>query len=936
MRQNGYKAVIPIVSGIAYVANPLLRPQTSFAVDVDEDTFVDEHGEEHGEATVILYDRSKEGDEALVGGVVVQQGVVAEDSDRWVVQFAAARAGYGPLVYDLTSRVVQRRIYPSTEQSSHAERFWRNQPAGYVAPLSDREFMAKYGAAPPVPLPLPRGSRFRAIFGYAAGEGMPLERALRAYDLWIKSGMVSNPGNRMNPIPELVKGSRTPYRRYTREWEFLAPQSRDRAFEQTVYAQTGVYPTNVYVFRALGSGKHWVGVLVFEREEHEDYTLYSIAITLQSGKSWSVAENKVLRWFRQPNETEGHYSETGAGSVEFMRWVLDKVKDFVKVRRIAMKRPTDKPARIKAGWGNPQRERAYAWLTRYGFRKVADAGDGDPAYILDIQYEPKSNPADLAGRHIPEKYLAGLPPALQKQRIRELTESRDAYRSGDFSELATDRTARKMGLVKESSYTTVAKKRGIEWRGSPEDMAARVLQYYGAKPTQRDVAEFAEALKKVFAKGLAAWKSGGHRPGATAQNWAVARVNSVAVGGKAAWTADRKQFAVLPESVRKKIVAKLPEVYKALKSQGRQKDVESIQGKAVANPIVDPELRKLVGEHTGVKLYKPLEAYARKMLAKYGSRAAGDDVIRQIVAEAQEAILAYFYEKTDDNLIRYYRAESPTLMGARSTALNIGKLAINGAVSKLMSITGEADLEFWKKLSAYRRFITRPGAPLASDSDVAKYLGITLDDLNRKKFEHRILSSTSYDRLLGLGVESARSAERRELSDIFTTEQPSGPPPREIAAPEVEGFEDEGALDPFEITMRRELGIREGLSELEDEVVSQVLQNLSTSDRILLQSYIGGEVAPGMRTGEFERAIEGGWSNRSQQYLPGLKDRLHAQITTALTAVAALPAEKKAAIAEGDLTVQEVLALTSTPAQIAGPTAARTPAARLKLRSDLG
>ena len=165
----------------------------------------------------------------------------------------------------------------------------------------------------------------------------------------------------------------------------------------------------------------------------------------------------------------------------------------------------------------------------------------------------KSNPTDLAGRHIPDRYLAGLPPALQKQRVRELTESRDAYKRGDYSELPTDVTARKMGLVKQSNYTTTAKERGVEWRGNAEDMAERVLMVYGGRLSAREVEAFAEALRASFSKGLAAWKSGGHRPGATAQNWAVARVNSLVVGGKTSWTADKKLFEVLPAAVRAKI-----------------------------------------------------------------------------------------------------------------------------------------------------------------------------------------------------------------------------------------------------------------------------------------------------------------------------------------------------------------------------------------------
>jgi uncharacterized protein YjbI with pentapeptide repeats len=160
---------------------------------------------------------------------------------------------------------------------------------------------------------------------------------------------------------------------------------------------------------------------------------------------------------------------------------------------------------------------------------------------------------DHKGRHIPERYLAGLPPALRERRVRELMQSRDAYKMGDFSELPTDRDARKMGLVKPSTYTTEAKARGIEYRGDFHDMATRVFRFYSDRPTPDDIQQFAEALRQSFAKGLAAWKSGGHRPGATAQNWAVARVNSLVVGGKTSWTADKKLFAVLPTPVRERI-----------------------------------------------------------------------------------------------------------------------------------------------------------------------------------------------------------------------------------------------------------------------------------------------------------------------------------------------------------------------------------------------
>jgi len=49
-------------------------------------------------------------------------------------------------------------------------------------------------------------------------------------------------------------------------------------------------------------------------------------------------------------------------------------------------------------------------------------------------------------------------------------------------------------------------------------------------------------LKKVFDRGVAAWK-GGHRPGTTPAQWGLARVNSFATGGKTRTTADADLWA---------------------------------------------------------------------------------------------------------------------------------------------------------------------------------------------------------------------------------------------------------------------------------------------------------------------------------------------------------------------------------------------------------
>jgi hypothetical protein len=49
-------------------------------------------------------------------------------------------------------------------------------------------------------------------------------------------------------------------------------------------------------------------------------------------------------------------------------------------------------------------------------------------------------------------------------------------------------------------------------------------------------------LKKVYNRGMAAWKTG-HRPGTTPQQWAFARVNSFITKSKGTWGGADKDLA---------------------------------------------------------------------------------------------------------------------------------------------------------------------------------------------------------------------------------------------------------------------------------------------------------------------------------------------------------------------------------------------------------
>lgn len=170
--------------------------------------------------------------------------------------------------------------------------------------------------------------------------------------------------------------------------------------------------------------------------------------------------------------------------------------------------------------------------------------------------------ADTKGRKIPSRYLKGFKGKKRKKRIKEIEDRRD-----DYDEMWEDGVATQKELdfvfrpfqtdkgveKKPSSYTVEAKRRGIT--GSNRNKAKAALKYYGIKATKSNVNKVTKGLEKVYSKGIAAWASGGHRPGASKWNWAAARVNSVLVGGKAFFTADNKLARSFPKKMYEGIKA---------------------------------------------------------------------------------------------------------------------------------------------------------------------------------------------------------------------------------------------------------------------------------------------------------------------------------------------------------------------------------------------
>lgn len=131
----------------------------------------------------------------------------------------------------------------------------------------------------------------------------------------------------------------------------------------------------------------------------------------------------------------------------------------------------------------------------------------------------------------PEKYFEGLDQETRKKRelVIEERRSRGVKPPKLYEDLPGDESAK----TKPSKYTKteLAERIREEVESSGKDEFIRAA----SKVTGIS----ASILEQVYDRGLAAWATSGHRPGATAEQWAIARVYSFSQGGKTQKTADK-------------------------------------------------------------------------------------------------------------------------------------------------------------------------------------------------------------------------------------------------------------------------------------------------------------------------------------------------------------------------------------------------------------
>ena len=113
------------------------------------------------------------------------------------------------------------------------------------------------------------------------------------------------------------------------------------------------------------------------------------------------------------------------------------------------------------------------------------------------------------------------------------------------------------GIKDPKNFTNFSTDKGIKTR--PSSYTGRFVSQFPGATSLANKAKVTGVplpiIKKVYNKGLAAWRTG-HRPGATGQQWGYARVHSFLMMGKTAKTADKTLVAEAMKKMNHKDVAR--------------------------------------------------------------------------------------------------------------------------------------------------------------------------------------------------------------------------------------------------------------------------------------------------------------------------------------------------------------------------------------------
>ena len=141
----------------------------------------------------------------------------------------------------------------------------------------------------------------------------------------------------------------------------------------------------------------------------------------------------------------------------------------------------------------------------------------------------------------PKKYYKTLPKGLKKKRADFF--SKQKYKKSDDDDDYKPAPGDKGAKTKPSIHTKKFKK----LFGEIKDLNEKIK---GLENKAKKTGMPYGILKKVYDRGMAAWK-GGHRPGTTQQQWAFARVNSFVTKSSGTWGGADKDLAKKVRAAKK-------------------------------------------------------------------------------------------------------------------------------------------------------------------------------------------------------------------------------------------------------------------------------------------------------------------------------------------------------------------------------------------------
>lgn len=162
------------------------------------------------------------------------------------------------------------------------------------------------------------------------------------------------------------------------------------------------------------------------------------------------------------------------------------------------------------------------------------------------QRKPRRPEEEAMAAKVPKKYTKGLGESTQDRRraeIRKRLKGKKSFEPLPGDAKAKTRESRYTKRIKDSGLRKVIQEETTKGKGSTRERFIKAVSRVTDIPKP--------IIQEVYDKGLAAWAVG-HRPGATQDQWARARMYSFLSKGRTTETADKQLFIQAKEALKKK------------------------------------------------------------------------------------------------------------------------------------------------------------------------------------------------------------------------------------------------------------------------------------------------------------------------------------------------------------------------------------------------